>query len=116
MQISLNFKNIDSSEALKSHVQEKFDRLDKMLDDTADAHVVLSTEKINNIAEINLNCSKMKIHAREESENNMYSAIDTLSDKVRLQIQKSKEKQRRHLAGNKQSIRNNPFATEPLES
>ena len=32
MQISITFKNIDSSDALKSQIHEKFDRLDKMFD------------------------------------------------------------------------------------
>lgn len=116
MQISLNFKNIDSSDSLKSHVQEKFDRLDKMLDNSANAHVVLSVEKLCNIVEINLNCNKMKIYAKEESDKNMYAAIDILSDKVKLQIKKNREKQRRHLSGDKQSIRKNAMDLEPLES
>ena len=116
MQISLNFKNIDSSDSLKAHVQEKFDKLDKMLDNSADAHVVLSVEKLCNIVEINLKCNKMKIYAKEESDNNMYAAIDTLSDKVKLQIKKNREKQRRHLAGDKQSIRTNAIELEPLDS
>ncbi|MDD9304521.1 MAG: ribosome-associated translation inhibitor RaiA [Desulfobacter sp.] len=105
MQISITFKNIESSDALKSHIHEKFEKLDKMLDHSADVHIVLSVEKLTYIAEMNLACDKIKIHARETVENNMYSAIDTLSDKVRLQIRKYKDKQRRHLAGDKQSIK-----------
>lgn len=107
MQISITFRNIDSSDSIKSHIHEKFDRLDKMLDSPADAHIVIATEKIRNIAEINLNCDKIKIHAKEENENNMYAAIDTLSEKVKLQIRKYKDKQRRHLAGDKRSIKSN---------
>ncbi len=104
MQVSLTFRNVDSSDALKSYVQEKFDRLDKMLDSPAEAHVVLSVEKIRHIAEINFNCDRLKIHAKESTES-MYSAIDALADKVKLQVKKSKEKQRRHLSGDKQSIK-----------
>ena len=106
MKISITFRNIDSSDALKSHIQEKLDRLDKMLDSPADANIVLSVEKIRHIAEINLNCDKFKIHLKEEAEN-MYSAIDTMTDKVKLQVKKNKEKLRRHLAGDKDSIKTN---------
>jgi len=105
MQISFTFKNVDSSKYLKSHTHEKFDKLDKMFDSPADAHIVLSVEKSHNIAEVNLTCDKIKIHAKGDSENNMYAAIDTLSDKVRLQIKKSTEKLKRHLAGDKFSIK-----------
>ena len=112
MQISITFKNIDSSDSLKSHIHEKFDRLDKMLDSPAEAHVVLSVEKLRNIIDINLVCDKIKIYAKDEAENNMYSAIDALSDKVKLQIRKYKDKQRRHLAGDKQSIKTNTMEIE----
>lgn len=105
MQISLTFKKIDTSDSLKTHVHEKFDKLDKMFDSPAEAHIVLSVEKLRHIAEINLTCDKIKIHAKEEAENNMYSAIDVLSDKVRLQLRKYKDKQRRHLSGDKKSIK-----------
>ena len=106
MNISITFKNIPSSDALKSHIHEKFDRFDKMLDFPAEAHVVLAEEKLRSIAEVNLTCDKLKIHAKDEAdEKNMYSAIDGLSEKVKAQIRKNKDKQRRHLAGDKQSIR-----------
>lgn len=106
MQISITFRTIDSSDALKSHIQEKLDRLDKMFESPAEAHVVLSVEKIRHIAEISLNCDKFQIHLKEEAEN-MYSAIDILTDKVKLQVTKNKEKLRRHLAGDKESIKTN---------
>lgn len=91
MQTTVTFKKIDSSESLKSYVQKKLDRFDKMLDSPAEAHVVLSVEKIRHIAEITLTCDKINIHAREHSES-MYSSIDALMDKVKSQITKNKEK------------------------
>ena len=104
MQVSVTFKKIDSSDSLKSYVQKKLKRLDRMLDQPAGAHVVLSVEKIRHIAEITLDCDKLRIHAKEESDR-MYSSIDALVDNLKLQIKKNKEKLRRHLAGDKQSIR-----------
>lgn len=106
MQISLTFRHVNASDSLKAKVQEKFDKLDKMLDRPAEAHVVLSVEKIRNIVEVNLKGDKFQIHAKEESEN-MYSAIDSVVDKVKLQIKKNKEKLKRHLAGDKESIKDN---------
>ncbi len=116
MQISITFKHLESSDALKSHIHEKFDRLDKMLDYPANAHIVLSVEKLRNIADVNLHCDKINIHAKEETENNMYAAIDSLSDNVKLQIRKLKDKQRRHLSGDKQSIKTNGLASDISEA
>ncbi len=104
MQISFTFKKIDPSDSLKFYVHEKFDKLDRMFDHPAEAHVVLSVEKIRHLVEINLNCAGLRIRGKEESEN-MYSSIDVLADKLKLQIKKSKEKLKRHLAGDKQSIK-----------
>ena len=91
MQTTVTFKKIDPSSSLKEYVQKKLEKFDKMLDSPADAYVVLSVEKIRHIAELTLNCDKVKIHAKEESEN-MYSSIDALMDKVRTQIKKTKKK------------------------
>lgn len=113
MQISITFKSMNPSEAVKSHVQEKFEKLDKMLDAKAEAHVVLSVEKLRNIADINLTCDKIKINATQEAENNMYAAIDALAENVKLQIRKLKDKQRKHLSGDKDSIKNNGLDMAP---
>ena len=105
MQTTITFKKIDSSDSLKSYVNKKLAKFDKMLDNPGEAHVVLSVEKIRHKAEITLTCDRLKIHAREDSES-MYSSIDALMDKVSIQIKKNKEKVKRHMSGNKQSIKN----------
>lgn len=104
MQIIVTFKKIDPSNSLKSYVDKKLKKFDKMLDHPAEANVVLSVQKIRHIAEITLICGKLKFHAKEESES-MYSSIDLLIDKLNQQITKSKAKQKRHMSGNKQSIK-----------
>jgi len=94
MQTSVTFKNLDSSETLKSYISEKLNRFDKFLDNPAEANVVLSVEKFRHIAEVNIIGDKLKINGKEET-NDMYSAIDMVLDKLEKQIKKGKEKQRR---------------------
>lgn len=105
MQISLTFNKFDSSDPLKSYVNKKLSRLDKLFDSPTEANVVLSVEKLRNIAEISLKSNGLNIHAKDESDN-MYATIDVLVDKVKAQIIKSKEKLRRHLTGDKENIKN----------
>jgi len=93
MQTSVTFKNIDSSDHLKSYVMEKLDRFDRLLDNPAEANVVLKVEKFRHIAEISLTGDRMKINGKEETED-MYSAIDMVLDKLEKQIKKGKEKVR----------------------
>ena len=93
MQVTITFKKIEASDSLKSYVNKKLKRFDKMLDGPAEASVVLSIEKIRHIAEVTLTGDKLNLHATEESES-MYSSIDMAADKIKAQIKKSKEKVR----------------------
>jgi putative sigma-54 modulation protein len=100
MQISVTFKNIDASDHLKSYAQEKLDRLDKFLDNPAEANVVLRVEKFRHIAEVNIFGDRLNIIGKEETED-MYSAIDMVLDKLEKQIKKNKQKIREHRGSGK---------------
>ena len=100
MQTSVTFKNLDSSDNLRSYVSDKLDRLDKYLYNPAEASVVLSVEKFRHIAEININGDRLNINGKEETED-MYSAIDMVLDKLESQIKKNKEKIRERRTGSK---------------
>jgi putative sigma-54 modulation protein len=77
---------------------EKLDRFDRLLDNPAEANVVLSVEKFRHIAEININGDRLNINGKEEI-NDMYSAIDMVMDKLEKQIKKSKQKIKEHRTG-----------------
>jgi len=100
MQTSVTFKNLDSSDTLRSYVQEKLDRFDRLLDNPAEANVVLSVEKFRHMAEINIIGDRLTINGKEETID-MYSAIDMVLDKLKKQIKKSKEKIRERRSGAK---------------
>ena len=100
MQTSVTFKNLDSSDNLRSYVSDKLDRFDKYLYNPAEASVVLSVEKFRHIAEINISGDRLNINGKEETED-MYSAIDMALDKLESQIKKNKEKIRERRTGSK---------------
>jgi putative sigma-54 modulation protein len=100
MQTSVTFKNLDSSDHLKSYVGDKLDRLDKYLDNPAEANVVLTVEKFRHTAEINIAGDRLSIIGKEET-NDMYSAIDMALDKLEKQIKKSKQKIRERRTSSK---------------
>jgi putative sigma-54 modulation protein len=104
MQTSVTFKNLDPSDHLKAYVREKLDRFDRLLDNPAEANVVLSVEKFRHIAEINISGDRLNINGKEEI-NDMYSAIDMVLDKLEKQIKKGKQKIREHRTASKFSIK-----------
>jgi putative sigma-54 modulation protein len=91
MQTSVMFKNLEPSEPLRDYVTNKLNRLDKLLDNPAEAQVVLSVEKIRHNTEIRLKGDRLNIVCREKS-NDMYSSIDLALDKLEKQLKKQKEK------------------------
>ncbi len=95
MQTNVTFKNVDPSTHLKTYLQEKLDRLDKFLDNPAEANVVLSVEKHRHIAEVNVGGDRLNIIGKEET-TDMYSAIDMVVGKLEKQIKKGKQKIRDH--------------------
>ena len=100
MQTSVTFKNLDPSDTLKSYVTDKLNRFDRLLDNPAEANVVLSVEKFRHIAEINIAGDRLTINGKEETVD-MYSAIDNVMDKLEKQIKKGKQKIRERRAGSK---------------
>ena len=109
MQISVTFKNLDPSDHLKSYVQNKLNKLDKLLDNPAEANVVLSVEKIRHIAEIKITGDRLSINCREKT-SDMYSSIDMALDKLEKQIKKNKQKIKSH----RQGTRSDPMENKAL--
>ncbi|NNF98598.1 MAG: ribosome-associated translation inhibitor RaiA [Desulfobacteraceae bacterium] len=97
MRISVTFKNLSASDQIKSYLQNKLDRFDKYLYSSGKADVVVKTEKLRKIVEINLLGDRLDIHAKKEHED-MQAAIDLALDRIRKQIVKNKEKLQQHRA------------------
>lgn len=95
MQINLTGRHLDVSDALKTFVNDKFARLERHFDHINNVYVVLSVEKVRQIAEATLNVNGGEIFATSEAED-MYAAIDLLVDKLDRQVIKHKEKMIRH--------------------
>jgi putative sigma-54 modulation protein len=104
MQTSVTFKNLDPSEHLKSYVTEKLNRFDKLLDNPAEAGVVLIVEKHRHIAEVNITGDRININGKDET-GDMYSAIDMVLDKLEKQLKRSKQKIRERRSGAKGQTR-----------
>lgn len=95
MQILVTFKNVDSSDYLKSYLEEKLERLDKIMTHPGTADVVFQAEKLRKIVDVNLSGKGFEVHAREES-GAWNEAIDLVVDKAKKQLIKSKEKIQSH--------------------
>lgn len=93
MNIDLTGHQLDLTDALRSYVHEKMNRLERHFEHVNKIHVVLGVEKLRHRAEATLQVSGGggSLHA-DSVETDMYAAIDLLVDKLDRQIIKYKEK------------------------
>jgi len=97
MQLNVTGHNIEVTAALRSYLEKKIDRIARHFDQVIDVHCVLSVQKLRQKAEATLHVSGNAIHA-DAIEEDMYAAIDLLTDKLDRCVKKHKEKLTDHHA------------------
>ncbi len=95
MQVSVTFRHMESSDALRKYAEEKTERLSKYLFEPIEVHWVLSIEKIRHIADATVAANGVAIKAQEDTQD-MYSAIDSVIDKLENQVRRHKERIKQH--------------------
>ena len=97
MQLSVTFRHMDSTEALKEYAKEKIERVRKYFPDPIKAHVVLACDRgYNHIADVNIVLHNGIVIAGRETTEDMYSSIDLVMAKIERQVRRYKEKIRHH--------------------
>ena len=97
MQLSVTGHHIEITESLRNYVDTKLAKLERHFDHMTDIHCVLTVEKLQHKAEATIQVGGGTIHA-EQTDLNMYAAIDVLVDKLDRQVKKHKEKLTDHHA------------------
>ena len=95
MQINLAGHHVEITEALRESVNTKFAKLERHFDHINNVHVVLTVEKLNQIAEATAHLNGTEVHAKAEN-SDMYASIDALVNKLDKQVLKYKGKINQH--------------------
>ncbi|AIL32119.1 ribosome hibernation-promoting factor, HPF/YfiA family [Basilea psittacipulmonis] len=103
MSINVVGRNVEVTEAIRGYAQEKLSRIIKYFDHVVEASVILSIEKIKHRAEITLRVFGQDMHCEADGED-MYSAIDVLSDKADRMVLKLKERKQTKAVSQKRSF------------
>jgi putative sigma-54 modulation protein len=98
MGISVTFRHMNSSDAIRAHVNDKLERVQKYLREPLDAHVTVFMERHEHVAEMLITSSGKQYQARHSSDD-MYKSIDHVVDKVEHQISKHHDAVARHKKG-----------------
>lgn len=97
MQLNVSGHHVEVTEAMRGYLESKIERLERHFDMVSDVHCILTVEKLRHKAEAKVNVNGGTIYA-DNTEEDMYAAIDGLVDKLDRRVRKHKEKMADHHA------------------
>ena len=95
MQLNVTGHHVEVTPSLHDYVAQKMERLERHFDHVTNVHVILSVEKLRQKAEATFHLIGGNLFADAQDED-MYAAIDALTDTLDRQIKKHKEKMKDH--------------------
>lgn len=96
MKCSVTFRHLKASDPIRAYVEEKVDKLSKLIDKGGEAHVTLSVEKHLHVAHIELMTDGSLRLRGEEKGADMYASIDEAVEKIIRQVKRYRSKIRDH--------------------
>jgi putative sigma-54 modulation protein len=114
MNISITFRHMDSSDAIKKYTEGKLSKLQKFLRRPMTAKVTLSIDRLKHAAEARISSGGEHLEAHERSDD-MYASIDRMMEKLERQIRGSKgaARARRRDGASLKTLKAAPVAREP---
>jgi putative sigma-54 modulation protein len=91
MKVNMTGHHVEITSAIRDYINEKMTRIERHFENATDINLILTVEKLEHKAEATLNVSGNTLHAHAVDQD-MYAAIDALTDKLDRQVRKHKEK------------------------
>ncbi len=91
MQLNVSGHHVDVTDSLRDYVESKIEKIGRHFDLVSTVNCILTVEKLRHKAEATVNVNGGKIYA-DNTEEDMYAAIDGLVDKLDRRVRKHKEK------------------------
>ncbi|MFO8070950.1 MAG: ribosome-associated translation inhibitor RaiA [Polyangia bacterium] len=98
MQISMSFRHMEPTDAMKELVEDKVSRVKKYIQGPVEANVVMSVERYLQACDVTIIAGSDTFKGREETDD-MYTSIDKVMDKIERQIEKTKGRRRASRTG-----------------
>jgi len=99
MQLSVTFRHMEASEAVRQYAREKVEKIKKYFPDPIFAHVVVGTERgYQHAVDVHIQLHNGIAIKGHETTEDMYSSIDLVMAKIERQVRRHKDKIRHHKA------------------
>jgi len=97
MQLNVSGHHVEVTDSLRDYVETKIEKIGRHFDLVSAVNCILTVEKLRHKAEATINVNGGTIYA-DNTEEDMYAAIDGLVDKLDRRVRKHKEKRADHHA------------------
>ncbi|WP_300278503.1 ribosome hibernation-promoting factor, HPF/YfiA family [Peptacetobacter sp.] len=104
MKLTISGRQMELTQGIKENVEAKLSKLDKYVAPDTDVKVTVSARKGRQKIEVTITPKNGHVIRAEESQENLYPAIDLIVDKLKIQLRKYKGKMQKRNKEN-QSIR-----------
>ncbi len=96
MHTTFTFRNIDSTDGLRTHTEDKLQRLEKYWQKPESAHIILQVDKHHlHRVEITL-IDHGEHYVSQVSSHDMYASIDQAVGKLETQLRRKKDRLKNH--------------------
>lgn len=95
MQLTISGHHLEITTAIRDYITQKFSKLERHYEQITSTQVILTVDNLSQNAEATVHVSGAELFANSQHED-MYAAIDALTDKLDRQLIKYKEKHRGH--------------------
>ena len=95
MQVNITFRHLEPTEALKAHVRDRAQHVQKYIDRPSECHAVLHVENLDHHAELTMKAGRFLMRGSAKS-TDMYASIDQAVEKIEKQLKKHKQKLQQH--------------------
>lgn len=89
--VSITSRHMDVTPALRDYAVTKISRLQKYFDPLMEAHIIVSTEKLNRTVEVNISANGFKISSKGKTPD-VFASVDNVVEKLERQLKKYREK------------------------
>jgi putative sigma-54 modulation protein len=118
MKVHITSRNEQLTDGLRTHIEDKIQRVERYLGKIKEAHVVLNFERKLHLCEVILTAKGLKLSAKASS-HDMYQSIDVALQRLEKQAHKQKDKRVEHHRSERPKIMGSKlprFITKSIES
>ncbi|MCP4643256.1 MAG: ribosome-associated translation inhibitor RaiA [bacterium] len=91
MRVTITGRHMEVTDALKTHIEGRLEKVRTHFDKVIDADVVMEVQKHRHIAEITIHANGVRIHGKDWCKD-MYASVDKVVEKLDKQVKKFKDR------------------------